>query len=341
MKYSEAIRDATALMMRTDENVFICGLGVPDPKGVFGSTLGLVDEFGKKRVFDTPASENGTLGMLMGASLQGLRPIMVNQRVDFILLALDQIINHAAKWKWMFGGAQRVPITIRLIVGRGWGQGPQHSQCMHSLFSYVPGLKVLAPVTPGDAKGLLISAIEDDDPVIFIEHRRLYDMEEDVPEGIYRVPIGKASVIQEGRDITIVGVSQMVVESEKAGKALGQNGISAEVIDLRSLRPLDDETVCQSVRKTGRLIVVDADWKSCGVAGELIARVSEKCFGVLKAAPVRLTWPDMPAPTSEALEPFFYPTARHIYEACFACCSRAIEVYPFEDKKEVAFNGPF
>jgi len=341
MKYSEAIRDATASVMRSDESVFICGLGVPDPKGVFGSTLGLVEEFGDKRVFDTPVSENGTLGMLLGASLQGLRPIMVNQRVDFVLLALDQIINHATKWKWMFGGAQKVPVTIRLIVGQGWGQGPQHSQSMHGLFSYIPGLTVLAPSTPKDAKGLLISAIEDDDPVVFIEHRRLYEQEGDVPDGMYRVPIGKASVLQEGKDITIVGISQMVVEAEKAGRALSEKGISPEIIDLRSLRPLDDETVCQSVKKTGRLIIIDADWKSCGVAGEIIACVSEKCFGDLKAAPVRLTWPNIPAPTSEALEPLFYTTAKDIYEACFKCCGRAVEAYPHEDKKEAKFNGPF
>ena len=341
MKYSQAINAAVAEKMRADGNVFICGLGVPDPKGVFGSTAGLVEEFGERRVFDTPASENGTLGMLVGASLQGLRPVMVNQRVDFILLALDQIINHAAKWKWMFGNAQRVPITIRLIVGRGWGQGPQHSQSMHGLFAGIPGLKVVTPATPKDAKGLLISAIEDDDPVIFIEHRRLYDMDEAVPEGLYRVPIGKAAVIQPGEDVTVVGISQMSAEARKAGEALAQVGVSAEIIDLRSLRPLDDDTVCRSVKKTGRLVIVDADWRSCGVAGELIARVNEKCFGALRCAPVRLTWPEMPAPTSEALEPLFYPNAQQIFAVCLRCCERAEEAYPLAEKKVVAFHGPF
>ncbi len=342
MKYSEAIREAQAQIMRTDGSVFVCGLGVPDPKGVFGSTVGLEEEFGPKRVFDTPACENATVGMLIGASFQGLRPVMVNQRVDFILLALDQIINHAAKWKWMFGGAQRVPIVIRVIVGRGWGQGAQHSQSMHSLFAHIPGLKVVVPATPKDAKGLLISSIEDDDPVIFIEHRRLYDEEGDVPQGIYRVPLGKANVVQEGVDITLVALSQMVVEAEKAGIALKEKGISAEIIDLRSLRPLDMGTILNSVRKTGRLVVIDDDWKSCGIAGEIIAALVENDHKIFKAPPIRLTWPDMPTPTSVALESAHYTTAKDIYEASCSCLGRSVEQTLFIDEKhEQPFIGPF
>jgi len=341
MKYSEAIRDATFQLMRHDKNVFICGLGVPDPKGVFGSTVGLVDEFGEKRVFDTPACENATVGMMIGAAMQGMRPIMVNQRVDFILLALDQIINHAAKWKTMFNGQQKVPIVIRVIVGRGWGQGPQHSQSMHALFAHIPGLKVVVPSNPRDAKGLLISSIEDEDPVIFIEHRKLYDEEGDVPEGLYRIPLGKADIVEKGNDITIVATSQMVVEAKKARGALQEQGVSAEVIDLRSLRPLDTETVIHSVRKTGRLIVVDADWKLCGVAGEVIAQVAENCHEALKSAPIRLTWPNIPAPTSEGLEPYFYPTAKGIYENAFNSLERSVETYAFDAPKVETFSGPF
>lgn len=342
MKYSEAIRDAQAQIMRTDESVFVCGLGVPDPKGVFGSTVGLEEEFGPKRVFDTPACENATVGMMIGASFQGLRPVMVNQRVDFILLALDQIINHAAKWKWMFGGVQRVPIVIRVIVGRGWGQGPQHSQSMHSLFAHIPGLKVVVPATPKDAKGLLISSIEDDDPVIFIEHRRLYDEEGDVPQGIYRVPLGKANVVQEGVDITLVALSQMVVEAEKAGIALKEKGISSEIIDLRCLRPLDMGTILNSVRKTGRLVVIDDDWKLCGIAGEIIASLVENDHKMFKAPPIRLTWPDMPTPTSVALESAHYTTAKDIYEASCICLDRSVEQALFNDEKhEQTFIGPF
>ena len=342
MKYSEAIREAQAQVMRSDESVFVCGLEVPDPKGVFGSTIGLEEEFGSKRVFDTPACENATVGMMIGASFQGMRPVMVNQRVDFTLLALDQIINHAAKWKWMFGGVQGVPIVIRVIVGRGWGQGAQHSQTMHALFAHIPGLKVVAPVTPKDVKGLLISSIEDDDPVIFIEHRRLYDEEGDVPQGIYRVPIGKANVIQEGVDITLVALSQMVVEAEKAGIVLKENGISAEIIDLRSLRPLDMDTILNSVRKTGRLVVIDDDWKLCGIAGEIIAALVENDHKMFKAPPVRLTWPDMPTPTSVALESAHYTTAKDIYEASCVCLDRSVEQTLFIDEKhEQSFGGPF
>jgi pyruvate dehydrogenase E1 component beta subunit len=342
MKYSEALREAQAQIMRYDESVFVCGLGVPDPKGVFGSTIGLEEEFGPKRVFDTPACENATVGMMIGASFQGMRPIRVNQRLDFTLLALDQIINHAAKWKWMFGGVQRVPIVIRVIVGRGWGQGAQHSQTMHALFAHIPGLKVVAPVTPKDVKGLLISSIEDDDPVIFIEHRRLYDEEGDVPQGIYRVPIGKANVVQEGVDITLVALSHMVVETEKAGIALKEKGISAEIIDMRSLRPLDMDTILNSVKKTGRLVVIDDDWKLCGIAGEIIAALVENDHKMFKAPPVRLTWPDMPTPTSVTLESAHYTTAKDIYEASCVCLNRSVEQTLFiDEEREQPFSGPF
>jgi pyruvate dehydrogenase E1 component beta subunit len=322
--------------------VFVCGLGVPDPKGVFGSTIGLEEEFGPKRVFDTPACENATVGMMIGASFQGMRPIMVNQRLDFTLLALDQIINHAAKWKWMFGGVQRVPIVIRVIVGRGWGQGAQHSQTMHALFAHIPGLKVVAPVSPKDVKGLLISSIEDDDPVIFIEHRRLYDEEGDVPQGIYRVPIGKANVVQEGVDITLVALSHMVVETEKAGIALKEKGISAEIIDMRSLRPLDMDTILNSVKKTGRLVVIDDDWKLCGIAGEIIAALVENDHKMFKAPPIRLTWPDMPTPTSVVLESAHYTTAKDIYEASCICLDRRVDPALFiDEEREQPFSGPF
>ncbi len=342
MKYSEAIREAQAQIMRSDESVFVCGLGVPDPKGVFGSTAGLEEEFGSKRVFDTPACENATVGMMIGASFQGMRPIMVNQRLDFTLVALDQIINHAAKWKWMFGGVQRVPIVIRVIVGRGWGQGAQHSQTMHALFAHIPGLKVVVPASPKDVKGLLISSIEDDDPVIFIEHRRLYDEEGDVPQDIYRVPIGKANVVQDGVDITLVALSHMVVETEKAGLALKEKGISAEIIDLRSLRPLDMDTILNSVRKTGRLVVIDDDWKLCGIAGEIIAALVENDHKMFKAPPIRLTWPDMPTPTSVVLEAAHYTTAKDIYEASCVCLDRRVDSVLFiDEEREQPFSGPF
>lgn len=340
MTYGEAIRDAVVQKMLADHRVFVLGIGVTDHKGVFGSTIGLLEQFGAERILETPASESATVGVCIGASLQGMRPIMVSQRVDFMLLALDQVINHAAKWKWMFGGAQRIPIVIRMIVGRGWGQGPQHSQSMHALFAHIPGLKVIAPATAYDAKGLLVSSIEDDDPVVFIEHRRLYDIEGNVPDGLYRLPIGRAAVLQEGKDVTIVAVSQMVVEARRAAGAMSGAGVSAEVIDLRSLRPLDSFTVLNSIRKTGRLIVAEADWGACSVASEIIALAAENCLDRLKSPPVRLTWPDAPAPTSAPLEAAYYPTARGICEATFKMLGRRLEALPVEAGLS-GFSGPF
>lgn len=341
MKYFQAIHDATVQVMRHDERVFICGLGVPDPKGVFGTTLGLLEEFGPKRVFDTPASENATVGMLIGAAQQGMRPIMVNQRVDFTLLALDQIINHAAKWRVMFGDAQRIPLVIRMLVGKGWGQGPQHSQSMHGLFAHIPGLKVVAPASPRDIKGLLISAVEGDDPVIFIEHRRLYDEQGDVPEGLYRIPLGEANIVYEGNDATIVATSQMVSEAKKAREILAKSGVSVEVVDLRTLRPLDTKTVINSVKKTGRLVVVDGDWKLCGIAGEVVSIAAENCFNELKSLPRRITWPDMPAPTSVTMEKAFYPTANEICAAVLKALDISREFRLIAEETKEVFQGPF
>lgn len=341
MKYSQAIHDAIVQVMRHDERVFICGLGVPDPKGVFGTTLGLLEEFGPKRVFDTPACENATVGMLIGAAQQGLRPIMVNQRVDFTLLALDQIINHAAKWRIMFGDIQKVPLVIRMIVGKGWGQGPQHSQSMHALFAHIPGLKVVAPASPRDIKGLLISAVEGDDPVILIEHRRIYDEEGDVPEGLYRIPLGEANIVYEGKDVTIVATSQMVSEAKKAREILAKSGVSVELVDLRTLRPLDTKTVINSVKKTGRLVAVDGDWGPCGIAGEIVSIAAENCFNELKSPPRRITWPDMPAPTSVSLESEFYPNVEDICSAVYQCLDRPVGMLQMENAQPESFIGPF
>lgn len=340
MRYSDALRDALALKLADDPDVFVLGLGVPDPKVVFGTTKGLAEEFGSDRVFDTPAAENGTLAMMIGAAQQGMRPVMVNQRVDFTLLLLDQLVNHAAKWRWMFGDQQRLPITIRMIVGRGWGQGPQHSQSMHGLFAHIPGLKVATPATPSDAKGLLISAIEDDDPVVLIEHRRLYDLEEDVPVGLFRTPFGVARTVREGDDVTIVATSQMVAESARAAEALAETGVSAEVLDLRSLRPLDTGAVVASARKTGRLVVVDADWRHASVSGEVVAAVAEAGVA-LAAPPVRLTWPEAPAPTSEALEDAYYPSPSSIARAVLGVMGRSAEAAPSIEIAPDDFHGPF
>ncbi|MFA5339986.1 MAG: transketolase C-terminal domain-containing protein [Candidatus Omnitrophota bacterium] len=308
LTYAQAILEATDQCLANDDSVYIIGLGVTDPKGVFGTTLGLEKKYGK-RAMDMPVAENGMTGIAIGSSLVGMRPILTHQRVDFMILSLDQIINNAAKWHYMFGGKLKVPLVIRLLIGRGWGQGPQHSQNLNSIFAFVPGLKVVMPATAYDAKGLLISAIEDDNPVIFIEHRWLYGISDNVPEKMYREPLGKARIIEKGKDVTIISSSYMVLEAMRAGKILKKYGIGAEVLDLRSIRPLDEESIIRSVKKTGRLVVVDGAWRSFGISAEVIALVAEKGCGMLKSAPRRITFPDTPTPTSPALAKYYYPRA--------------------------------
>jgi pyruvate dehydrogenase E1 component beta subunit len=264
---------------------------------------------------DMPVAENAMTGVAIGSALVGLRPIMTHQRVDFMLLSLDQIINNAAKWHYMFGGKMKVPLVIRLIIGRGWGQGPQHSQSLQALFAHIPGLKVVMPTTPYDAKGLLISAVEDDNPVIYLEHRWLHNIFGPVPEKMYRVPIGQGKVMREGSQVSIVANSYMSIESLKAAEMLEKDGISAEVVDLRTIKPLDEKLIIDSVKKTGRLLAVDGAWRSFGVAAEIIALVSEQAHTSLKAAPARVTFPDAPTPTSWALANHYYPKSVDIVNA--------------------------
>lgn len=315
LKFFEAIDEAIDLSMAKDPAVYIMGLGVPDPKGIFGTTLGLQQKYGETRVLDIPTSENGMTGVAIGSALVGMRPIMTHQRVDFALLAVEQIVNQAAKWHYMFGGKMKVPLVIRMIIGRGWGQGPQHSQSLQAWFAHVPGLKVVMPATPYDAKGLLIASIEDDNPIIFIEHRWLYNIKGNVPEGIYRVPVGRASRVREGSDLTIVSTSYMTLEALRASGSLAQDEVSAEVIDVRTLRPLDDALILESVRKTGRLIVADTGWKTFGIGAEIIAGVAEKALDDLKSPPKRIGLPDWPCPSTPALGSYYYPRADQIAAA--------------------------
>jgi acetoin:2,6-dichlorophenolindophenol oxidoreductase subunit beta len=338
VKFREAVRDATFEVMRRDARVFVAGIGVPDVKGIFGTTLGLAEEFGAERAFDIPLSENAIAGICVGATFRGMRPIFVHQRIDFLMLTMDQLVNHAAKWRAMFGGVQSVPLVMRAIVGRG--NGPQHTQSHHGLFAHVPGLKVVVPATPHDAKGLFIAAVEDDDPVVYIEHRWLHEEDGVVPDGHYRVPIGSAAVVREGADVTIAAVGPLVGEALKAAMALDEAGIGAEVLDLRSLRPLDGDAVLASVARTGRLVVADPDWGPCGAASEVCAVVAEHGLDLLKAAPVRVTWPDSPVPSSMAIEPSFYPGARQIHAAALWACRRSRS--PQLTASSVrAFEGPF
>jgi pyruvate dehydrogenase E1 component beta subunit len=273
---------------------------------------------------------------------------MTHQRIDFTLLAMDQIVNHAAKRCYTSGGVQAVPLTIRCIIGRGWGQGSQHSQSLHNFYAHVPGLKVVMPATPRDAKGLLIASIEDNNPVIFIEHRWLYNITGLVPEGMYREPLGKAKVFREGRDLTIAAVSYMTLEAFRAAESLAKDGIEAEVVDLRTIRPLDTKTILDSVRRTRRLIAADTGWQTAGFCAELLALVSENLHGELKCAPRRIGLPDCPTPTTPALANLYYPRAPHIAAAARELMGLPVDPQSLEppagallDAPDKSFTGPF
>lgn len=315
LNYSEAIREALEQCMEQDDKVIIIGEGVPDPKAIFGTTNGLHERFGSRRVFDMPLAENGMTGVCIGAAMTGMRPVLVHQRIDFSLLAMDQIVNNAAKWHYMFDGKANVPLVVRMIIGRGWGQGPQHSQSLQGLYAQIPGLKVVMPTTAHDAKGMLVSAIEDNNPVIFIEHRWLQHIEDDVSTDLYRVSLHKARKIHSGDQVTIAAFSFMVMEALKAAKVLkSEIGIEVEVLDMRSIRPLDTESVVESVQRTGRLIVVDTAFDSGSVSGDLVARITQQAFSSLQAAPVRIAPPEFPVPTSPYMTEEWYPGAGEIIQ---------------------------
>ena len=312
--YGEAIREALTIAMTTDESVCCYGLGVDDPKGIFGTTLGLQEKFDIERIFDMPTAENAMTGIGIGAAIYGLRPVMVHQRLDFFLLAMDQLVNNAAKWHFMFGGQSCVPLTIRLILGRGWGQGPTHSQNLQAWFAHIPGLKVVMPATAKDAKGLLLSSIFDNNPVVFLEHRWLHNLEGEVSEGDDRIELGKAAMLREGADVTIVSMSYMTIEALHACDELEKAGISCELIDLRTVRPIDWELIHSSVKKTGALIVLDTGTRTLSVAGEIISTVVEEGWDNLKIAPRRVSLPDSPEPTSFSLTKEYYVDSVTIVE---------------------------
>jgi acetoin:2,6-dichlorophenolindophenol oxidoreductase subunit beta len=315
LSYSLAINEALHQMMESDPSVFLIGQGVKSPWYVGNTSKGLFERFGPERVIDTPVSENAITGTAVGAALVGMRPVVVHPRVDFMMYAMDPVINEAANWHYMFGGKSSVPVVIWGIINRGGEQAAQHSQSLHGLFAHVPGLKVVMPSTPYDAKGLMISAIKDDNPVVYMDDRWLYDLQGEVPKETFSVPIGKGIVRREGKDITIAAISYVVAESMKASEALEREGIDAEVIDLRSVKPMDETLLFESVKKTGRLVVTDGGWKTCGMAAEVSARVSEAVFKYLRAPVVRVTLPDSPAPASRTLEKEYYPDSKKIVEA--------------------------
>lgn len=348
LTYGQAIHEAYQEAMRRDRNVIAYGLGIDDPKGIFGTTLGLKEQFGEDRVFDIPTAENAMTGVAIGAALNGLRPVMCHQRMDFFLLAMDQLVNNAAKWNYMFGGQSPVPLTIRLIIGRGWGQGPTHSQSLQAWFAHIPGLKVVMPATPADAKGLLLSSIFDNNPVLYLEHRWLHNLEGDAPKGDFRVPIGKAHRLKEGKDISILSFSYMTIEALRAVDRLKAEGVSCDLIDLRSISPMDWETIHASVRKTGRLLVLDTGAAMGSIGGEIIARVCMNCFRDLKQAPQRIALPDYPTPTSFSLTKHFYRGAKDIIRTVAEMLNKKIKIETADIGETLPhdvpgdwFKGPF
>lgn len=348
LTFAKAINAALHEAMSLDSSVICYGLGVTDPKTVFGTTANLAERFGGDRVFDMPTSENAMTGIAIGAALNGIKPVMTHQRLDFFLLALDQLVNGAAKWHYMFGSQVTVPLTIRLILGRGWGQGPTHSQNLQAWFAHIPGLKVVMPTTPGDAKGLLLSSVFDPNPVVFLEHRWLHNTMGEVPEGDNRVPLGEAKIIHPGRDVTVVSMSYMTVEAIHAAEYLTTQGISCEVIDLRTIKPLDWQTVFDSVARTGRLLALDSGFTTGSVAGEIVARVAMQQFDRLTVPPARLAMPDVPEPTSYGLTRGFYVRAADIAVKVMEMMGRSAEgvreALPEPDPHDVPgdwFKGPF
>lgn len=349
MTFAQAINEAMHQAMAKDPSVFCYGLGVDDPKRIFGTTKDLQEAFGEDRVFDMPTSENAMLGVGIGAALNNMKPVMVHQRLDFFLLAMDQLVNAAAKWYYMFGGQRSVPVTIRLMLGRGWGQGPTHSQNLQSWFAHVPGLKVVMPATAADAKGLLLASIFDPNPVVFMEHRWLHHQQGHVPESWQIEPLGKAKILRKGTDVSLVAMSFQVVEALRAAEVLASVGVSAEVVDLRTVQPIDWETINTSVIKTGRILALDTGALTCSVSSEIVARTSEQLFKQLKVAPMRIAMPDYPEPTSYALTKDFHPDARHIVKQVCRMCDiedyeLALEKLPVEVHHDVPgdwFKGPF
>jgi pyruvate dehydrogenase E1 component beta subunit len=316
LTYWQAISEATVQCMAEDPAVFVAGEGVDDDKGIYGTTRAAFERFGPSRVVDVPNSENATAGIAVGAAAMGRRPLIVHSRADFLFLAMDALVNLAAKWRYMYGDQGGVPVVTRAVVGRGWGQGATHSQSLQSVFGHFPGLHVAMPASPADAKGLLVQALRGGTPTLLLENRGLYRMEGEVPEEPVAVPFGRGRIARPGTDVTVVAASLMVHEAERAADLLAEQGISVEVVDVRSIRPLDEELICASVARTGRLVVADTSWARYGLAAEVAAVVAENAFEALRRPVRRVTPPDCPAPVSHPLEDAFHPTADRIAAAC-------------------------
>jgi pyruvate/2-oxoglutarate/acetoin dehydrogenase E1 component len=316
ISYAEALNEALQQIITKNTRTFLIGQGVTSPWYVGNTTVGLINRFGPDRIIDTPISENSVTGVALGAALAGMHPIVCYPRMDFMYYAMDQIANHIANWYYMFGGQLSAPLTLWAIINRGGEQAAQHSQALQAIFAHIPGLKVVLPSTPYDAKGLLVASVEENNPVVYVDDRWLYRQVGGVPEELYSVPIGRAVVRREGNDATVAATSFMVQEAIRASESLDKEGIVVEVVDLRSLKPLDENLLFSSVKKTGRLVVVDGGWKSFGVSAEISAKIAEnEAFKSLKAPIVRVALPDTPAPASSTLEKVYYPNAEKIMTA--------------------------
>lgn len=324
LTYADALNEALSLAMDLDPKVFVLGQGVDDPLASFGVTRGLQEKFGESRVFDVPLSEEGIMGTCVGAAMTGTRPINLHNRPDFLLLAMNQIVSHATKISFMDCGKNNVPMVVWAAIGRGWGSGAQHSQAVHGLLLQVPGLKIVMPSTPYDAKGLMLSAIADNNPVFIFEHRWLMRNKGVVPEGLYTVPIGKGIYRRQGTDLTVVGTSHAIALATKAVDSIKELGITADVVDLRTIKPLDREILFESVKKTGRLVVVDTGWMMGGLSAEISSLVAENCFESLKAPVVRVGLPDVPTPAGYALEQFYYPDVQRMKSAILQCVGHKV-----------------
>jgi pyruvate/2-oxoglutarate/acetoin dehydrogenase E1 component len=344
LSYVEAVREATTQEMARDSSVILFGQGVDDPKATQGTTRGLAEAFGPERVFDTPLAEDAMTGVAIGAALAGLRPVHVHIRMDFLLLAMNQLVNVAAKTHYMYGGQLSVPMVVRAMIGKSWGQGAQHSQGLYSYFMHVPGLKVVAPTTPYDAKGCLIAAIRDNNPVIYVEHRLLHFQKGPVPEVTYPVEPGRARVVVPGRDVTLVGISYMQQECLRAQVYLEEMGLAAEVIDPIWLSPLDIGTIVESVRRTGHLVVADNCWVTCGASAEIVAQVMERLQAERPVRVQRVGFAPVTCPPTPSLEQLFYPNARTIAAAAYGLVTGNGHGWVPEERADLAtleFRGPF
>ncbi len=348
MTYAEAIRLALQDALQQWPEAILIGEGVPDPKAIFATTEGLQQRFGEHRVMDMPIAENGMTGICIGSALGGMRPIMVHQRIDFVLLALDQIINNAAKWHYMFNGQQQVPLVIRLIIGRGWGQGPQHSQGLQKLMAMIPGLKVWMPASVHEAYHMMMLAVADNNPVLYIEHRWLHPV-----KGVIHEQPGElenAAVVREGEDVTLVCFSYMLVEACKAADFLQTQAIQAEVVCIRSLTPLDFRSVKKSVSKTGRLLIADNACQQASMGHELISKLTQDDPGLFQSPPQLVAWPDHPVPTSPHLANHYYPDAKQIAAKIFSQLGMVPPAEQLEqffirnspaDVPDLSYTGPF